>query len=236
MKEEMTNDYKVSKKPSPKKKRPSGKRPKRPRPIPPSKGKKVATLLSDILFYGVVGIVIIGALLFAANNDQNKAFFGYRFYTVKTNSMAPQKESPSGGFYAGDLIVVKMEAYEKIKVGDVVTFAVGEDAFLTHRLIEKLSELNGEKGNYMVTQGDANNSPDPPVDADRLLGKTVWVLPYVGTVFQFIRTYYIVCLVFLCSFVGFIWMFRTYLILPKKPIRKKKHRKKKQLSRKKTMI
>lgn len=217
----------------PKKKRPpskSGARKKKRRTPPPElppKWKKALQKLMDLLFYLVVLAIISGALLFAANKDSNKSLFGYRFYTVKTNSMAPQKDSPSGGFYAGDVIFVKLTPYKQAKEGDIVTFLVGDDAYLTHRLKEKLTELNGKKGEYMITQGDANNSPDPPVDGERLIGKVDFVLPYAGTVFQFVRTHMIVCLVFICSLFGFVWVIRYYLAQPTIPQKKKKKGKKK---------
>lgn len=159
----------------------------------------------SVIYYSVLCILIAGALLFAVNKNPEKSYFGYRFYNVLTNSMMPQKDSPKGGFYAGDIIIVKMIPKENIKVGDIVTYATGEGfSVLTHRVKDRLSELNGESGDYLLTRGDANNADDPPVSVERVIGKTVAVIPKVGSILKFIRTNFVVCLVFLVSLFGFI--------------------------------
>ncbi|OEG09842.1 signal peptidase I [Enterococcus termitis] len=181
---------------------------------PKKKWKKGMSLLFDLLYYLLVIGIILGSILFVANKDSNKSFFGYRFYNVLTNSMVPQKDSLPGGFHSGDVTIVKMATYDQIKVNDIVTFTVGEGSYLTHRVKEKMTELNGEEGKFMITQGDANKSQDPPVDGSRVVGKVVFVIPYVGNILKFVRDHFVVCLIFLISMFGFVWVLRFYFEQP----------------------
>lgn len=176
-----------------------------------SKWLRLVNQLFNLIYYVMVIGLILGSTMFALNKDSNKSYFGYRFYTVLTNSMVPQKDSLPGGFYAGDIIVVKMIDGKEAKVNDVVTFSVGEsDQFLTHRVVKKLPELNGEEGDFIVTRGDANDSDDPPFTSKRIVGKTLYVIPNVGKILEFVRNNFVVCTVFILSLFGFVLIIRFY--------------------------
>lgn len=195
--------------------------------LPPSPWKKRIAVLFDIAFYGLMLAIILGATLFVLNKDPEKSFFGYRFYTVKTNSMVPQKDSLPGGFYAGDIIIVKSATYDQVNVNDIITYRVGEDANLTHRLVKKADQLEGKEGQFVITKGDANNSNDPPISAERIVGKTLFVIPKVGEVLKFIQGHFVVSLVFLFSLFGFIWVLRVFadqptIVKKKRPIRRRR--------------
>jgi signal peptidase I len=144
--------------------------------------------------------------MFALSNDPNKSFFGYRFYNVLTKSMTPQPDGPSGGFLAGDMIFVKMSEPQSIEVGDIVTFATDPSgsAYLTHRVVDIKTELDGQPGLWFITRGDANNAEDPPVAADRIIGKKVFSLPKAGALIQQVRDNPVPSLVFLAAAFGFI--------------------------------
>jgi len=188
------------------------KRPQSPQSTVKSPGVLVFSFLSNLVFYGVTIGIIIMAVMFSFSSKSTASIFGYRFYTVLTNSMAPQEEGPKGGFYAGDIVIVKLMDGDQIKKDDVVTFAVGDGArYLTHRMVERKEELNGEKGNYLVTKGDANKSNDPPITADRVLGKVVFAVPKVGNVIEFAREEFWACLVCILSLYGFFLVLKSYL-------------------------
>lgn len=132
--------------------------------------------------------------------------------------MTPQKDSLPGGFRSGDITIVQMATFDQVKATDIVTFRVGEDGFLTHRLVEKLSELNGEEGKFMITKGDANKSQDPPVSGERMIGKVVFIIPFMGSFLNFLRAHFVVSLVFVCSLFGFIWIIRFYFEVPEQEV------------------
>lgn len=130
--------------------------------------------------------------------------------------MVPQENGPEGGFYAGDIVIVKLMDDNKIKKDDIVTFAVGDGSrYLTHRMVERKNELNGKKGDYLITKGDANQSNDPPVKADRVVGKVVFALPKIGSVIGFAREEFWACLVCILSLYGFFLVLKAYLFSQK---------------------
>lgn len=191
-----------------------------------SPGFLLFSYLGNLVFYGVIIGIILMSVMFSFSSKSTASIFGYRFYTVLTNSMAPQENGPKGGFFAGDIVIVKLMDGNKIKKDEIVTFAVGDGSrYLTHRMVERKEELNGEKGDYLVTKGDANKSNDPPITADRVLGKVVFVVPKVGSIIEFAREEFWACLVCILSLYGFLLVLKAYLFSSKEePVRRKKRR------------
>lgn len=174
--------------------------------------KVVFSLVYNLLFYVLTIGILLSAVLFAFSSKSNASIFGYRFYTVLTDSMVPQEDSPPGGFYSGDMVLVHMVDSDQIEEGDIVTFAVGDGSrYLTHRLVDRLDELAGEPGDYIVTKGDANETNDPPVEASRVLGKVVFTIPKVGSMLEFVRENLVLCVLFILSTFGFILVLKAYL-------------------------
>ncbi|WP_430607286.1 signal peptidase I [Enterococcus sp. AZ170] len=184
----------------------------REQPSKKSSGILIFSFLSNLVFYGLTIGIISMAVMFSFSSKSTASIFGYRFYTVLTNSMVPQENGPKGGFYAGDIVIVKLTDGKKVKKNDIVTFAVGDGSrYLTHRMVEYKNELNGEKGDYLVTKGDANKSNDPPISADRVLGKVVFAVPKVGSIIEFAREEFWACLVCILSLYGFFLVLKSYL-------------------------
>ena len=122
-------------------------------------------------------VVAVGGLAYATSLAVPLWYevHGQRLLIVTSGSMAPR-------FVAGDVVVLRaITDASELKVDQVVTFRpVGSDSLVTHRIVElhqlpALQEdaatgrmvpvLDGD-GNailqpYIVTQGDANSSPDP---------------------------------------------------------------------------
>ena len=188
-----------------------------------SKGRKVVGFIFNCLFYLMCISIVAGAALFAFSNDPGKSYFNYRLYSVKTPSMKPQPDGPSGGFYAGDMIVVHMVAPESVEVGDIITFVPQKDrpdTFLTHRVVEIKEKLtndpNEQAALYFVTRGDANDTDDPPISADMVIGKKVVSVRYVGNVIQVIRGNLIPIIIFIVVLFAFIFTLRLLFSDPKK--------------------
>lgn len=103
-------------------------------------------------------------------------FAGATPYTVLTSSMRP-------GMPPGTLVVVKPVDPAQLGVGEVVTYQLksGEPAVVTHRVVAVTSAINGER--TFVTQGDANEAPDPlPVRPVQIKGQRWYSVPYLGRV------------------------------------------------------
>lgn len=106
---------------------------------------------------------------------------GWKAMTVQTGSMQP-------AISPGDLVLVKSVPESELKIGDVITYASQEDpkVTVTHRIIQKVRQPNGPT--RLIVQGDANATPDAPVDTSQIVGATQAVVPNAGFVFDWLRT------------------------------------------------
>lgn len=139
-------------------------------------------IVGNVLFALLMIVILGGALLFATSRNPHKSIFGYRFYEALSDSMAPTIKR-------GDLVIVKLGGPETAKTGDIVTFADDEAGLITvtHRLIEEGVDATGET--FIQTQGDANNTPDSPVDGQQMIGVVVGRVPFAGTAVHFLRNH-----------------------------------------------
>jgi len=183
---------------------------------------KALRLLSDLLFWTICIALVAGSVLFAVSKDPKKHYLGFRTYSVKTESMTPRADgsSPPGGFRRGAMIFVKMCKPQDVKVGDIITFNPStrdEDntLFLTHRVVDIKTELGGKEGIYYVTRGDFNNSDDPPISSDMLIGKKVFHVPSVGSFLQRVREHFALALTTIICLFACIFMFKWYFAKPK---------------------
>ncbi len=93
-----------------------------------------------------------------------------QMFFVATGSMTPT-------YKVGDLICVFPTDFEKINVGDVISFKRSKGGpVITHRLIEKDTD-----GRLLYTKGDANNIADgSPVQFENVLGVVKFSAPKIG--------------------------------------------------------
>lgn len=183
--------------------------------VPRSAGKKIISVIWDVLFYVFLFLIIGGAIFFNFNDSPDKSFFGYRFMTVLTDSMAPNPDKPqyTDGFKSGSIIFLKKVEPEELKVDDIITFYPVEgntEAFLTHRLIDIATEMDGEEGLFFTTQGDANTGSDIPIKSSQVVGKVVFKIPFVGTFLDFIRDNIVVVAIFIATLFGFLITLKYY--------------------------
>lgn len=104
--------------------------------------------------------------------------FGNNALIVRSGSMSPTID-------VGSVVVVRESSY---KVGDIIAFKSNSDKEIltTHRIIEKV--VDGDKILYK-TQGDANKTPDETlVYQENILGKTSYIIPYVGKIMAFAKS------------------------------------------------
>lgn len=92
-------------------------------------------------------------------------FFGSLRFAATGWSMLPS-------IWPGEMLVVERINPEQVHIGDVVL--CGRDSRLrAHRVVSIIG--SGETRRW-VTQGDALSTPDPPVNADELLGRVVYLI------------------------------------------------------------
>jgi signal peptidase len=113
-------------------------------------------------------------------------------------------------FWSGDMVFVKITPAKDINVQDIITFnpSSNSDAYLTHRVIEKIDNYEGTGVTCFRTKGDANDSEDSfLVDEGRVIGIVKFHVPKLGIVIRFLqlRWYFVLPLVImLFVFLGLI--------------------------------
>ena len=79
-----------------------------------------------ILILSIISLVTIFYIKFFSKDISIKPF-GIQVFTVQSNSMEPI-------FNRGDIIIIKEE--NEYKEGDIVTYELNDNEFITHRIIE----------------------------------------------------------------------------------------------------
>ena len=176
-----------------------------------STGYKVFRIIRIVFIYLLAVFIIVAAILFAASKSPDKSLFGFRYYTILTPSMEPE-------YSVGEMVFVKIESADKIEVGDVITFnpSSDSDAYLTHRVVEKLTNYEGTGVTCFRTKGDANDSADSfLIDEKRVIGRVKFGIPMLGYIVRFVqlRWYFVIPIIILL--IVFFKLLGIYLAPPK---------------------
>lgn len=126
-------------------------------------------------------IIVIACLIFGVNvytwnagvlgGNHLPMPFGIGSAVVMSGSMEPTLS-------VNDLVYIK-EADEYI-VGDVVVYQSGKDL-----IIHEIIEINDD---IVTTKGEANNTPDEPIDIKYIKGRMVLAIPRVGILVKFVKS------------------------------------------------
>ena len=97
-----------------------------------------------------------------------------KIYNVTTASMEPTIKAGS---------IVAVFKTQQVKLGDVVTYKTPQNTEpITHRII-KVQNIHGKI--FYTTKGDSNKTEDPyPVSQEEIIGKVIFVLPYLGLILK----------------------------------------------------
>lgn len=113
--------------------------------------------------------------------------FGYTYFEVASNSMYPTLKKK-------DLIIIKLKS-DDYAVGDIITYR-DKYMYTTHRLLE----INSRG---YITKGDNNNTCDPMIKKEQIVGKVVFKINYVGYLIEVIKkpiiiviSFFIILLIF----------------------------------------
>lgn len=158
--------------------------------VPTKKNKtvrKTFKILWDIIVKLVTLLIVLISLIIIVQKVTNnkESFFGYRIFRVQTGSMISK-------YQIGDVILVKKQDVDKIKVGDDVTY-LGESSsvkgiLITHRVID-IQEVDGKKEFH--TQGIANNLEDPVVYGNQINGVVQFKMPILTLLCKLLNNKYI---------------------------------------------
>ena len=148
--------------------------------------KHLKTILRITLL--VLVALIVGLNVYTLNasrltGDMVPMPLGVGANVVLSGSMEPTLST-------GDLLIIaKQDSYQ---VDDVVVFQANRMA-VVHRIVELYEKpVQGEDGEEIqqmaITQGDANNTPDDPIQVSQIKGTVVFRLPIVGYLINMIKT------------------------------------------------
>ena len=173
---------------------------------PESTGYRIFSVIRSVFVYLLALVIIVAAAFFATNRSPDKSLFGFRYYTVLTDSMVPE-------FRSGDMVFVRITDAAQIAEGDIITFnpSSDSDAYLTHRVVEKLPDYQGTGVICFRTKGDANDAVDSfLIDENRVIGRVLFHVPRLGFIVRFIqlRWYFILPLVILL--IAFFALMKRY--------------------------
>lgn len=131
--------------------------------------------IGRIILLSIIGL-IIGINLYSWNastlvGNAMPMPFGWGASVVLSGSMEP-------ALSVNDLVIVREQSeYNK---DDIVVYQDGS-MLVIHRIIS----IDGDK---VITQGDANNTADKPIEMSAIKGKQVASVPLVGALTNFLKT------------------------------------------------
>ena len=181
--------------------------------------KKVLTIIKNTITWAVV-VLAVSMMIFtiiscATFNRNDRSLFGYKLYTVYSDSMA------ATDFDAGDLILIKEVDPSTLKEGDIISFiSQSKNSFgetVTHKIRELTVDAEGNPG--FITYGTTTDTDDETIVTHPfVLGKYERNIPKVGLFFRFLKTTpgYFVCIftpfmiIILDEGVRFVTLFRRY--------------------------
>ena len=192
------------------------------------KAKKVLDVTAKVLTYLLTAFTVfmmVFTIVTVTTVDKNeRSFFGYRFYIVKTDSMSKSENNADLDvhFNAGDIIIVKnVEDNTALEAGDIITFISTNDESYFETITHMIRDREYDKGRFIGyrTYGTNTGVDDKAiVEPGYVLGKYTGKLPAVGQFFAFVKTTpgYIVCilvpflLLILYNGVNVIRLFKQY--------------------------
>ena len=131
--------------------------------------KPLGMIISIIKYLCAIFLIIIIAVLALQRFSNNeKTIGGFRVFNVATGSMIPK-------YQVGDVLIVKEQDPNTLKVGDDITYLGEHGSFagrvVTHQIIEIEESIGGR---VFHTKGIANPAEDPTITGDQIYGKVIY--------------------------------------------------------------
>lgn len=151
----------------------------------PSKKNKAWKIIGEVVFYGLLVLLILSALFIrTAGDGAPKSLAGYSGMIVLTESM--QSEIPKGS-----LVIAKQVDGNTLEIGDDITYMANQTTSVTHRIVGIVENYENTGERAFETQGVMNDRPDNQlVPAVNVVGKVVFHSEVLGTIAGFIGDYW----------------------------------------------
>lgn len=146
--------------------------------------KIVKKIIKSLIFIVLILLLAFNLYNFVSRNILKKdlpTIAGYGVLEVISGSMEPT-------ISIGDLVVIDTKKSD-YKISEIITFKDVNGSFVTHRLID----INDDQ---VITQGDANNAVDEPINKSDVVGVYVTKLDNVGTLFKSLKNPLVMVLIF----------------------------------------
>ncbi len=138
-------------------------------------GKRILDIVKKILIvFLIIFIICFGSIVYQKKILKNPMpnLFGYVGGTIVSGSMIPN-------INIGDYVIAKVDG--NYEVNDVVMFK-RETSYIAHRVIK----INDKT---ILTKGDNNESEDPEVSKDKVVGPVVKVFKGLGTFITYLSKF-----------------------------------------------
>ena len=178
----------------------------------PTKNKRnnekiIKIVIDVILVILLYNILLVG--ISCINRIEEISVFGCKAYVITTNSMSPKLKD-------GDILIIKKEKEENLKIGDIITFQKN-GINITHR-ITKIEEEQGKK--IYTTKGDNNTVEDSEkVKYEEIKGKELIKIPLLGKFIKSLQNQIVFLLIILLILILIYWKIN---LIEKKNIRREK--------------
>lgn len=139
-------------------------------------GAVLCTVFSFLLVCNVI-IIVKGTL----HPETPPTVLGVAPMVVLSGSMSGTAEDH---IEVGDLIFTTAPDRKALQVGDVVAF-MDEGVVVTHRIVDIAADKSGRK--QFVTKGDANNTEDPAIYPEAVIGVYRGRIPRLGDFALFLQ-------------------------------------------------
>jgi len=103
---------------------------------------------------------------------------GFQPTVIASGSMRPTLD-------VGDIVITVQTPAKNIKIGDIIQYQTAREPTI-HRVIDK-DKYEAGGTTWFITQGDANNAPDDPVNERQVTGKVVLIIPKLGWVSIYLK-------------------------------------------------
>lgn len=160
----------------------------------------------DILFYGVLLVVVVVVLVWKGNATSSvRTFAGFSAFTVLSGSM--ETEIPKGS-----LILVRQVDPNTLQVGENITYMRDAETTITHRIVEIVEDYQQSGQRAFRTQGIMNSEPDKQlVPAVNVVGKVVFHSYVLGQIVDAISQYWHLVVLFFMLFGGLYAALRAWI-------------------------
>ena len=139
-------------------------------------GAGLCAVFSCVLVSNVI-IIVKGTL----HPETPPTVLGVAPMVVLSGSMSGTAEDH---IEVGDLIFTTTPDLDSLQVGDVVAF-MDDDVVVTHRIVDITADKSGKK--QFVTKGDANNTEDPAIYPESVIGVYRGRIPKLGDFALFLQ-------------------------------------------------